>query len=35
MRGGIAVMDVQDAKTGVKVIKVAGHLPGEAGYPLH
>jgi ABC-type phosphate transport system substrate-binding protein len=33
--GAIALMDLQDAKSGVKLIKVDGHLPGEAGYPLH
>ncbi|HUO26389.1 MAG TPA: hypothetical protein VMU61_12040 [Candidatus Aquilonibacter sp.] len=33
--GGIALMDAQDAKLGVKVIKLDGRLPGEAGYPLH
>jgi len=33
--GAIALMDSQDAKAGVKVIKLDGHLPGEAGYPLH
>jgi ABC-type phosphate transport system substrate-binding protein len=33
--GGIALMDQQDAKTNVKVIKLDGHLPGEAGYSLH
>jgi ABC-type phosphate transport system substrate-binding protein len=33
--GSIALMDVEDAKSGVKVLKVDGHLPGEAGYPLH
>ncbi|MGA8763746.1 MAG: substrate-binding domain-containing protein [Candidatus Sulfotelmatobacter sp.] len=32
--GAIGLMDLQDAKAGVKVIKLDGHLPGEAGYPL-
>jgi ABC-type phosphate transport system substrate-binding protein len=35
MPGAIALMDSQDAKAGVKVIKLDGHLPGEAGYALH
>lgn len=33
--GAIGLMDSQDAKSGVKVIKLDGYLPGEAGYPLH
>jgi phosphate transport system substrate-binding protein len=32
--GAVGLMDAQDAKSGVKVIKLDGHLPGEAGYPL-
>jgi phosphate transport system substrate-binding protein len=35
MPGAIALMDPQDAKTGVKVIRLDGHLPGEPGYALH
>jgi hypothetical protein len=31
--GAIALMAAGDAKTGMKVIKVDGHLPGEAEYP--
>lgn len=33
-RGGIALISIQDIHQGVKVIKVDGHLPGTAGYPL-
>jgi hypothetical protein len=33
--GAIALMDAYDIKPGVKVVKVAGHLPGEPGYLLH
>jgi phosphate transport system substrate-binding protein len=33
--GGIGMVDMQSIKPGMKVIKVDGHLPGEAGYPLH
>ena len=31
--GAIALMVAVDAKTGMKVVKVDGHLPGEADYP--
>jgi hypothetical protein len=33
--GGIALMSSQDVKPGMKVVRVNGRLPGEAGYPLH
>jgi ABC-type phosphate transport system substrate-binding protein len=33
-RGGIALISIQDVRPGVKVLKVDGHLPGTAGYPL-
>jgi ABC-type phosphate transport system substrate-binding protein len=33
--GGIALMDAQDVKPGMKVVRVNGRLPGETGYPLH
>lgn len=33
--GGIALMNAQDVKPGMKVVRVNGHPPGEAGYPLH
>jgi hypothetical protein len=32
--GALALIDVQDLKPGMKVIKVDGHVPGESGYPL-
>jgi hypothetical protein len=31
--GAIALMVAGDAKPGIKIIKVEGHLPGEADYP--
>lgn len=34
-KGGIALIDVQDVRQGVKVLKVDGRLPGAAGYPLY
>jgi hypothetical protein len=33
--GGIGMVNALDAKVGMHVIKVDGHLPGEAGYPVH
>jgi periplasmic binding family protein len=33
--GGIALMNSQDVKPGMKVVRVNKHLPGEPGYPLH
>lgn len=33
--GGIAFIAAQDVRTGMKVVKIDGHLPGESGYPLH
>ena len=33
-KGGIALMNAQDVKDGVKVIKIDGLAPGSAGYPL-
>ena len=33
--GAVAFMDTQDVKPGMKVVKVDGHMPGEAGYPLN
>ncbi len=32
--GAIALISAQDIHQGVKVVKVDGHLPGTAGYPL-
>jgi ABC-type phosphate transport system substrate-binding protein len=34
-RGAIALVDAQDIKPGMKVIRVEGFMPGEDGYPLH
>lgn len=33
-KGGIALVNLNDVREGVKVLKVDGHLPGTAGYPL-
>ena len=33
--GAIGFMAAHDVKAGVKVLKIDGHLPGEAGYKLH
>jgi hypothetical protein len=33
--GGVALMDFQDVKTGMKVVRVDGHMPGEMGYPFN
>ena len=33
--GAIAMIVVQDVMPGMKVIRVEGHRPGEAGYPLN
>jgi ABC-type phosphate transport system substrate-binding protein len=33
--GAIGFMAANDVKAGVKVLKIDGHLPGEAGYKLH
>jgi hypothetical protein len=33
--GALALVDSQDVKPGMKVVKVDGHTPGEAGYPLN
>jgi ABC-type phosphate transport system substrate-binding protein len=33
--GAIAFMVAADVKPGLKVVRVDGHLPGEAGYRLH
>jgi hypothetical protein len=29
------LVDAQDVKPGMKVVRLEGHMPGEAGYPLH
>jgi ABC-type phosphate transport system substrate-binding protein len=33
--GGIALLTAREVRTGLKVVKIDGRLPGEAGYPLH
>lgn len=33
--GAIAFMAASDVRSGLKVLRVDGHLPGEAGYRLH
>jgi len=33
--GAITLINANDTKPGVKIVKVAGLLPGAAGYPLH
>jgi hypothetical protein len=33
--GAIALMVASDVKSPLKMVKLEGHLPGEAGYPLH
>jgi ABC-type phosphate transport system substrate-binding protein len=33
-KGGIALVNLADVRQGVKVLKVDGHMPGTAGYPL-
>jgi ABC-type phosphate transport system substrate-binding protein len=33
--GAISMVDAQDVKPGIKVIKLDGHMPGEPGYALH
>ncbi len=33
-KGGIALINLQEVKDGVKVLKLDGALPGEAGYAL-
>ena len=32
--GAVALVDVQDIKAGMKVLRVEGRMPGEAGYAL-
>jgi ABC-type phosphate transport system substrate-binding protein len=32
--GAVALVSISDVQQGVKVLKVAGHLPGSAAYPL-
>jgi phosphate transport system substrate-binding protein len=32
--GALALVNFQDVKPGMKVVRVDGHMPGEAGYPF-
>jgi hypothetical protein len=34
MPGAIAFVDARNVRPGLKVLRVDGHLPGEANYPL-
>lgn len=33
--GALALVSFKEVRTGMKVVKVDGHLPGDAGYPLN
>jgi hypothetical protein len=33
--GAIGYVYMNDVKSGVKVLRIGGLLPGEPGYPLH
>ena len=33
--GAVALVNLQDVKPGMKVVRVDGHTPGEAGYPCN
>jgi hypothetical protein len=33
--GAVALVNSQDVKPGMKIVRVDGHLPGEASYPLN
>jgi hypothetical protein len=33
--GAVALMNAQDVKPGMKIVRVDGHIPGEVGYPLN
>jgi xanthosine utilization system XapX-like protein len=33
--GAVALVGLQDVKAGMKVLRVEGRMPGEAGYPLN
>jgi hypothetical protein len=32
---GLTLLSVSDVKPGMKMIRIDGRLPGDAGYPLH
>jgi hypothetical protein len=33
--GAVALVGLRDVKAGMKVLRVEGRMPGEAGYPLN
>jgi ABC-type phosphate transport system substrate-binding protein len=33
--GAVALVSMQDVKSGMKMVRVEGHMPGEAGYPFN
>ncbi|HXP16263.1 MAG TPA: substrate-binding domain-containing protein [Terriglobales bacterium] len=33
--GSIGIVSASDIRLGMRVVRIDGHLPGEAGYPLH
>jgi hypothetical protein len=33
--GAITLIDIRDVKSGIKILKVDGRMPGESGYALH
>ena len=33
-KGGIALISIKDVRTGVKTVRIDGHLPGTPDYPL-
>ena len=33
--GAVALVNVQDVRLGMKVVKVDGHMPAESGYPFN
>ncbi len=35
MSGAIGCISATEIRPGMKVLRIDGHLPGEAGYPLH
>lgn len=33
--GAVALVRLEDVRAGMKVLRVEGRMPGEAGYPIH
>jgi hypothetical protein len=33
--GAVVLMNIQDVKPGMKIVRLEGHKPGESGYPLN